>query len=425
MANLASVILEGANLMSSSIDTSDYDYSDLVVAESSYIDSAVATLFTDIMEAEQNFMVADVVGAATIIHESKLGSEIDAVAVTEGVIKSGIEKIKNAFKKFFAKIKEYYNKIINWFKAMFSNAENFVKNYGDDLRKKAAKTKGFTYTGYNYQLKAGDSEVDRITGKIDEKIKGAIDNFDFVKESTTSAELYERLKAKKVISSDFDEEKQMSVQDEVDKFLEETTKASDSTELRNDLIEIYHDKDDNKIEIKDFEANSIDSMLSYLKTSKKTIDTFNKELSKYEEKVKKIVGKLDSIKDDGENADKLLANVSRISSLITAYLNLYKVPCDVRISIHKAVSTEWLSVLKKFYNYKPTKESTEIFDEYAYATLESSLVLESDDVEEEDDDEGGCKKKKGCATEEGCATKEGCTESAIASILEQASRFSL
>ena len=424
MANLASVILEGANLMSSSIDTSDYDYSDLVVTESSYFDSAVATLFTDIMEAEQEFMVADVVGAATIIRESALGNTVDAVAVTEGVIKNGIEKIKNAFKKFLAKIKDYYHKIISWFKAMFSNAEDFVKNYGDEVKTKASKVKGFTYKGYKYTLEKGNNQVESIKSEIDKAISGYLNGFDFVNKITglSSSELLAELK----ISKDFKEDGKPSATEVVDKFLEDNFKYSDIAEMNTELRDLFRDGDTEKKEIKDFEENSVSEMLTFLKTSSKTINKFETELSKHEGIINKVINKLNGIKIEDEKSDNLINNISYISSIVTSYLNAYKAACNVRITANKDVASDYLSVLKKFYSYKYFKGVKEAFiptDEYP--ALESSYLFESDDVEEEDDDEGGCKKKKGCATEEGCATKEGCTESAIASILEQASRFSL
>lgn len=425
MANLASVILEGANLTTSSIDTSDYDYSDLVVAESSYFDSAVATLFTDIMEAEQEFMVADVVGAATIIRESTLGNNVDAVAVTEGVIKNGIEKIKNAFKKFLAKIKDYYHKIIAWFKAMFSNAEDFVKNYGDEVKKKASKVKGFTYKGYKYTLETGNNKVESIKSEIDGAISNCLNGFDFVNKATEISSEGLKNQLKDAISDSFKEDDKPSATEVVDKFLEEKFKYSDIAEMNTELRDLFRDGDTEKKEIKDFEENSVTEMLTFLKTSSKTINKFETELNKHEATINKVINKLNGIKIEGDNSDKLINNISYISSIVTSYLNAYKAACNVRITANKDAASDYLSVLKKFYSYKYFKGVKEAFiptDEYP--ALESSYLFESDDVEEEDDeDEGGCK-KKGCATE-GCATKEGCTESAIASILEQASNFSL
>ena len=430
MANLAKIILEGSDQVPS-VDLGNFDYSDTAITESSYSDAAVATLFSDIMEAEQGYMVADVVGAATVIRESANGNQVDPVAVSESVIKNGIAKIKVAFQKFIAKIKEYYKRVIDWFKAMFSNGEDFAKNYGDKIKKKAAKVKEFHYTGYKYNTEAGGTRVTEIKDKVNTKMQKLIGGYDFVKESLTTQEFRQKLRDSKAISNTFKDDDKPTSTEVVDKFISEELKASDISDLRTTLIETYRDGDDKKSDIKDFEANSVDSMISFLKSSKKTISEFEKQLKNYEEKTNKVISKLngfESIKDE-EGGSNLVSNASYISGIMTAYLNLYKVPCEVQIAIYKAMSSEFLGALKKFYNFKgnAVKESTEVFDAEAFATLENALVLEgcgSNDVEE------GCGSKK---IEEGCGgkgcdsddddEKECATESAIAGILEQATAY--
>lgn len=416
MANLASIILEGTN-QTPSVDLGNFDFSDTVVAESSYSDAAVATLFSDIMEAEQGYMVADVVGAATVIRESANGNEIDPVAVSEGVIKNGIAKIKAAFQKFLAKIKEYYKRVINWFKAMFSNGEDFVKNYGDMLRKKSQKVKGFHYTGYKYDIKAGDSKVTDATDAINKRMVDIMKGYDFVKDAKTTAEFNDHLRSAKVILADFDADKKPSTTEDVEDFLK-GIKYDDIADLKSSITDVYRDDAANKTDIKDFEANSLDSMLNFVKSSKTAINNFEKQLKNYEDKTNKVIsqlGKFESEKDE-DGGSNLVANCSYVSSLMTAYLNLYKAPCEVQIAIYKAASSEFLGALKKFYNYKgnAVKESTEVFDADAFATLENDLVLfEGDDAD--------CGGKGGDDDDDDKA--EGTTESTIASILEQASSF--
>ena len=80
MSNLASVIMEGVQATHSTDDLyGNYDFSGSAVAESTYMTSACATLFADIMEADQGYMVADIVGAATVIRESKLNDTLSAI----------------------------------------------------------------------------------------------------------------------------------------------------------------------------------------------------------------------------------------------------------------------------------------------------------------------------------------------------------
>ena len=416
--NLASVILEGVNNTPSNVDMGDYDYSGTILAESEFMNSAMATLYTDIMEAEQEFMVGDIIGAATVIRESANGNtDISAKVVYEGVVKNGIAKLKAAFQKFIAKIKEFYHKVVDWFKAMTSNAEDFVKNYGDALKKKASKAKEFKYTGYKYVL-ATDNKCKAFADEVEKKIVSITGVYDSVSTSMTSAEFKEKFSSA-LKDVEFDEDKNPSPSDAVEAYLS-GKKYDDIADLRRSLTEDYRDGDDKKSEIKGFEANGINEMLTYLKGSKKQIGEYEKQLSKFETNVQKIISKLNKFesKDNDDNGSNLVSWASYISSMVSAFLNVYKVPCEVQISMNKEISREWLGVLKKFYNYKgkEVKESVEVFDAEAYAMLESSLVLEGDD---ESDDEDEVSEGKDCAdTEE-------CTESAIASILEQASKFTM
>ena len=190
MALMSEMIMEGTNAGSATTDLyGGYDFSASAIAESSYMTSACATLFSNVMEAEQAFMVSDVVGAATVIREQRAGNSVDQVAVYEGIIKSGIEKLKNAFQKFIAKVKEYYKRVIDWFKAMFSNAETFAKQYGDMIKKKAQKVKDFHYTGFKYTIAKGDSKADSFGEAVKSKMNDLIGkDYDIAKTAKTKQE---------------------------------------------------------------------------------------------------------------------------------------------------------------------------------------------------------------------------------------------
>ena len=423
MANLATVIMEGAGFGSSSVDMGDYDFSASALGEASYMESAVATLFTDIMEAEQGYMVSEVVAAATIVREGSLGNEVDGPAIFEGVVGNGIAKIKAAFQKFIAKVKEFYHKVINWFKAMFSNAENFVKNFGKAIKDKARKAKGFQYTGFKYTMSTGDAKVKKLKDDINKEMVARIGDFDFMAKGTSVNDFKAAVASK--VSSSFKEDDNPTATEVVEEFIG-TLGYDDIEDMKTGLTEDYRDGSNAKVTIVDFDGNSVDTMLNFLKDSKKTISGLETDLANYETKVKNIVSKLDKYDGGkGDGADNIVANASWISSIMTGLLNLYKVPCNIEIAIKKAMAKEWLSALKKFYNYKATKESVEVYDDEAYATLENSLILEADceDGECEEPAEEGCGggKKKNM---EGCSsTKEACSESAVADILELASRY--
>ena len=422
MSNLATMIMEGTNLGSSSADSlyGDYDFSATALAESSYFSSACATLFSDIMEAEQSWMVADVVGAATAIREQKAGNPVDVAAVQESVLGNGIEKIKSAFHKFIEKVKQFYHKVIDWFKAMFSNAEDFVKKFGSTIQTKATKVKGYKYNGYIYKKEAGDSLVNNAKDIFEKAIDDAIGGLDAAK-SASKDEFKTQILPK--LSSDFksdDEKANPSSTTLVEKKFKETSaKADDATELKEKIYDAYRSGDNQKQTIVDFEGNGVGNMCKFLKDSSKVISDLQKELGKFEDKVGKVVNKLNGFKDEGDGSEARMSNASYLAGVISAYLTAYKVPCEARISIYKEMASSWLGALKGFYNYKGTSESVEIFDSAEeYAALESSLVLEAEEKATSGDkpapDEGDPGEGKG---------EESATESAVASILEMAANF--
>lgn len=424
MAMMSAMIMEGVNAGSADTDLyGSYDFSASAIAESSYMTSACATLFSNIMEAEQGFMVSDVVGAATVIREQRAGNEIDQVAVYEGIIQSGIEKLKSAFQKFIAKVKEYYKKVIDWFKAMFANAETFAKQYGDMLKKKAQKVKDFHYTGFKYTITNGDKKADAFGEAVKSKMNDLIGkDYDIAKTAKTKQEFHEMLRSSGTLAADFKEDDKPTSTEEIEKFISSKSSSSDISDLRTELIEEYQDGDSSKSDIKDFEANSVDEMVKFLKDSNNKTTKWESQLKTYEEKVGKVIQKLNSFmaKDGEAGGDNLVSNASYISSLMSAYLNLYKVPCEVKIGMYKAISRDWLGVLKKFYNFKgnAVKESVE-YDPESIAMLESSLVLEGEDCGDGGDGDGG----KSSKPDKGDDGGEAATESAVSGILEIADRY--
>lgn len=423
MSMVATLIMEGGGAGSVTTDLyGSYDFSASAITESSYMTSACATLFSNVMEAEQEFMVSDVVGAATVIREQRAGNDIDQVAVYEGIVKSGIEKLKNAFQKFIAKVKEYYKRVIDWFKAMFAGAETFAKQYGDMLKKKAQKVKDFHYNGFKYTITAGDKKADDFGNAVKNKMNDLIGSgYDIASTSNTKAEFYDNLRKSGKLDAAFKEDDKPTSTEEVEKFISSKSGSTDISDLRTELIEAYQDGDSNRSDIKDFEANSVDEMTKFLKDSNNKTTKWEAQLKTYEEKVNKVIQRLNSFtaKDGETGGDNLVSNASYISGLISAYLNLYKVPCEVKIGMYKVISKEWLGVLKKFYNFKgnAVKESVE-YDPESIAMLESSLVLEGEDCGDGGDGDDG----KSSKPDKG-GDGEAATESAVSGILEIAGRY--
>ena len=160
MANLATMIMEGTTFSKNggSIDISGYDFSKQVLFESDSLNSAVVSLYIDVLEAEQRYMVSDVIAGASAVRALAINESFEAQSVMEGMFTSFVKKIVDSLKKFWAKIVEWFKKVFEWFRMMFSNAKEFAKRYGKELRNK--KYDGFKWEGFEWTLKAGNDLCD-------------------------------------------------------------------------------------------------------------------------------------------------------------------------------------------------------------------------------------------------------------------------
>jgi hypothetical protein len=288
--------------------------------------------------------------------------------------------------------------------------------------------KDFHYTGFKYTLSAGDTKVNSLGEAIKKEMNNLIGGFDIAKEAKNKTEFHDMLR-KDVLKADFKEDTSPSASDVVEKFIASNSSSSDVSELRTELIELYQDGDSTKSDIKDFEANSVDEMLKLLKDSSNKTSKWESQLKVYEEKVNKTIQKLNSFssKDGEEGGEALVSNASYISSVMSAFLNLYKVPCEVQISMYKSISKEWLGVLKKFYNFKGNKgayaadmqsaSDPDMIDPAALGALESDTP---DDILDDGKDSGSGSSSDDSKGSEG---GDAATESALASILETANAY--
>lgn len=363
---LADAILEGMSVNNN--NAFDYDASNIVVEDANFFASACSSLYVDIMESDNKFMSEDITSSAICVKGMLEGADrTEYGPVLEGLFKNAIDRIISAFSKFKAKIIEYYHKVIDWFKAMFSGSKKFVTEYGKTLQTKASKVKGFEYNGYPYNVSSGDSTVTSACNEIDRKIKDTLGSYDVIKGTKTKKELYDHLKANHIISNKFDESSKPSASEVVEDFLSSNfsaVKVVDISDLTTELIEVYRGGSSKEI-IKDFSSTPVGTMCDFLKTSDDKIKKFESQMKKFESSVNNAVSKLNSFKaeDDSIESQNLISNANYVSSLLTQYLNLYRVPCSVQIQMYKEISKSWLGTLKGFYRYngkKGVNESTDI-----------------------------------------------------------------
>ena len=408
----------------SSVDISGYDFTEVASMESWYLDAACEALVSDIFNVDKAFHVADVVGEVQVIRENA-----EPEMLLEGMVKDAMGKLKEAFKKFLAKIKAWAAKVKKFFKVLFMKGKELAKTYGSEIRKKS--TKGFKYKGFNYKVAVGDklvedistgvsSEIDSLCGEINQlknmvgsdlekRLKNWTRQEDISKsDGTTRTEgrFTESIKSKHLgdVSAD------LSSSDYQDKLVAKLVSgASDVSEMGTQIEEAYRNGDTDKMEIEDFEANSPSEMVTFLEGFDKAVKDVEKTERDFEKDVNVVIKALDKISGTTEKQTETLSYsykaASKISSFMSSALAVRKSAADKKVAIYKEINSSWTSVLKSFVLKKEVKESAffEDFDSMIALTEAADVEPETPDPEEEPAGEG-CGKK---ATE-GCGSKKAC-----------------
>lgn len=426
--SLARALLSGVS--ESSLDLTGYDFEATASMESYYLDAACESLLQDIFNVDKAFMVADVVGEVQVIKEGA-----DPAVLLEGMIGDAFNKLKEGFKKFLAKIKAWFAKVKKFFQVLFMNGKELAKKYGDEINKKS--TKGFKYKGFKYTIKAGDDLVDKISDGVTkeiEKLTGLqqINLSGFVDADSDKQETYMKSMTykKEAANGDIVEKalktgvsgvtKDTSTSDYQDKLVKLVCGASDMSDMSEKINDAYRNKDTEKIEIEDFEANDPSEMLDFLKTFDKAIKDANKKESDFEKDVKTVIKMLDKIssqtnkkEETGNTYTYKLA--SKVSSFISAALSVRKTACDKKVATYKEINSSWTSVLKSFLLKKEVKESAFFEDFDGMISLTEAADAEPEVPEKPEQDETG---------EGDSATKEGYKKSCeSASLLESAYNY--
>ena len=423
MANLATMIMEGATYSQngSSIDTSKYDFSKEATMESDFANSAVVALYSDIMEAEKAYMAADVISAAQGLQAKSVNESFEMKPIIEGMIKDFFSKIVEGLKKFWAKIVEWFKKVFEWFRMMFSNAKEFAKRYGKELRNK--KYGGFKWEGFEWTLKAGDddakkwaeafsSNCDNLGGKLVDVTKwtpaplsGKDDEYDDEDQpkarptaSTQSTSIkkdssQDTIKNNIILAAGAGKwEEGKSVSDFIDDIIKRITEgaASDQSEMRSNLEEKYRSGSSEKTTITDFDCGQFKNpgnVIDFLEKGEKQISEFEKARKNIEKPINTLIKTIDKIKtttNDEKSYPNLTSNISFASSLCTSLLNCVKTCYDVQIAAYKAALSELLGVMKRFYSFKSATESMDMYDVESLGVLESVSILEGKDDSDDD-----------------------------------------
>lgn len=340
-----------------SIDVSGYDFGE-VTTESTFVEAACESLFTDIYTVDRAYHIADIVGEVKVVREGA-----DAQALLENIITSGIEKLKNAFKKFWAKLKAWFESVKKFFKSFFLKGKDFVKEFRKEIMDK--KVTGFKYHAYHFTFKDGDAVGEKIMSAVSTKIDTLAS---YIKDANGKMDTKKFSEGYGSHSSGDGFASSSDYQEHIIKALN-IRGASTASELTDELKKAYRNGEDAAEDFEEFESNDREEMLSIVDGSDKIVKDIEKQESTFEKEVNVMIKALDSIKSSDNEAVYKIAQQcsSRASSLLT----LGKIPSTEKVAAYKEAASSFRSILGSFVRFKPAKEGAEVEDEDEKPATES------------------------------------------------------
>lgn len=400
------------NLMQSStqgmIDTSDIENSFGEIHEG-FLDDACVELTAGICSVTEAYYAADVIGSCRVVTEGA-----DATIVMENIIKSGIAKLVDLWRRFLAKVRAFFAKAIQLVKSMMVTGKKFVDEFGPKIKSRVNATPNFAmkYNGYAYDVKAGRALAGKYLEVLGDKMdKLLVDGMDNAAKMTT-----DQIMAKIGIKS---ESERISASEYMDKVVRECDgQASSIADLRDSVKEAYRGGESSPDE-QILKAGEIDGMLEHVANAKKDVDTLNRMKKAMETMCTNVIRKLQNLqKDTKQETDDKFETASTVSSWLSALMTASRTIISAQVTMTKEAAAGYTRVLRKVLNTSSKK-----LTESAYAFEgEDALDVELDDMDDvdeaaiagADDPEGdtddiglvkeGCGKK--CATEEGCKSDD-------------------
>lgn len=357
------------------------EYDGLVPATESAIMDIVLEGLREDYQLQAAMQIADSSLTLTAVRESAEAADI----ALESVVGSTFTKIKDGLKSLWAKVKAWFKSVKERLTMMFSKGKTFISKYKKQIQEKPAR--GFEYTGYPWTIEAGNTKA---TAAIN-AVGGAVDSV-VGKLGSTVNEIVNQGK-----NNGLEEYTGSDVQEQIVKALGGSISAganADMSDVKKAIFAAYRGgKEEGETEeLKEFSKVTKDTLIGMVEKSdkaikvitdaEKVVDKTFAESIKLISKAETEVGKLkDSDLQGSDNSasavSKRRANaataVSRIAFATRYGQTLNSAVASAAVESISAGAAEAERVLKRFVNYKGTKESFQGTEEFG----SESTVIES------------------------------------------------
>lgn len=309
---------------------------------------------------------------ADVMVETSVKEGADMEILIEGVVKDSFLRIKAVFQKMWAKVKAWFASVKKLFQQLTLKGKEFIKQFKSELNEKArtAKGKGFKYKGYHLTIEAGEKEAKRIAGILAGYIATNADNVATAAEQLADAQQGPQPK--------------VEVDEQIEKMWAEL-KVDNAAELAELVRVAHHNGEESKEVIEDFEANSVQELMSIVEHS----DAKIKEMDKMEKQVSagfaKIIKALQTAESkaarlEGKADENASAGAAAVTALVTARLRVskaaiaaYNTVAAANASETRAAIAQAQSTLRSLLSFKVKKAVKESYTE----DLSEDSILES------------------------------------------------
>lgn len=298
-------------------------------------DSIMTESYKDAYKLEAGMYVADV-----MMEEQVLTEGASAEVLLEAFGGNFFSKVKEMFKKLWAKLKSWYDAFIKNVKLIFLSGKKFIKEFKNELNRKT--NKGYTYKSYDY--KNTMSQIKAIDEKMGTVVEGIITEYSIQKNLVGPI-------SEKVKSENLSDTKEAICESII-------SGCVTPEELVSEMNEMVFG-DGNKTEFEDFENLSKAEMIDI-------VETTDKDLAKLESEVKKAETRFNRIIKDTESAEKTFKDGDGEKGMAIVHNNVEMLRFGVTIMstvtkqwavIGKRIAQDCEAVLKGYLRFKPVKES--------------------------------------------------------------------
>lgn len=302
MANLASIIMEGATF-GSGISTKlshSYDHENgatLIAMES-------AEALRDIFET--TFYVPNTCEIAAALEGASCVEESSQMVIMEGAFKNAFAKIKEFFIKLKDKVIEFLHSIKRYLDGIFKSDQDWVKKYKNDLKNlKSGDLKDYEVKMYTYTHLENDTGIQE---KLEYELGKTVDRI--------NAYIFGHKDDSSEVDDDaFDEEMDKKYADFI-KGLGLDADPEDNDDITEKIFSYYRDgatsesdKDDVSV------ASNMSSWISALEGSGKALSAYDKEIAASKKGYEKIIKYIDGVE---KKVDKLNISDGKPGSFSTS-----------------------------------------------------------------------------------------------------------